>query len=64
MQGSNILLDRTVLVKFNTHEVNVPDIIAKFSDAVYEEQDDIEDFILTDTKGNQILDTEATRGNT
>lgn len=51
-------------MKFNTHEANVPDIIAKFSEAVYEEQDDIEDFILTDTKGNQILDTEATRGNT
>ncbi|XP_076088550.1 uncharacterized protein LOC143058959 [Mytilus galloprovincialis] len=62
VQGLNILLDRTVLVKFNTHEANVSDIIAKFSEAVYEEQDDIEDFILTDTKGNQILDTEATRG--
>ncbi|CAC5385885.1 unnamed protein product [Mytilus coruscus] len=63
VQGSNILLDRTILIKFNTHEANVPDIIAKFPDAVYEEQEDIEDFVLTDTKGNQILDSEATRGN-
>ncbi|CAC5393546.1 unnamed protein product [Mytilus coruscus] len=52
VQGTNILLDRTILIKFNTHEANVPDIIAKFSDAVYEEQEDIEVFVLTDTKSN------------
>ncbi|KAK2907399.1 hypothetical protein Q8A67_006384 [Cirrhinus molitorella] len=51
---------KTVAIRFNEHEASVPGILAKVQDAVGGE----EVLILTDGQGNEILDTEGTKGST
>ncbi|KTF75722.1 hypothetical protein cypCar_00043659 [Cyprinus carpio] len=49
---------KTVVIRFHEHEASVPGILAKVQDAIGSE----DGMILTDGQGNEILDTEGTKG--
>lgn len=50
---------KTVAIRFHEYEASVPGILAKVQDAIGSE----DGMILTDGQGNEILDTEGTKGN-
>ncbi|XP_073715688.1 uncharacterized protein [Misgurnus anguillicaudatus] len=49
---------KTVAIRFHEHEASVPGILAKVQDAIGSE----DGLILTDGQGNEIVDTEGTKG--
>ncbi|XDV16352.1 hypothetical protein PO909_016106 [Leuciscus waleckii] len=49
---------KTLAIRFHEHEASVPGILAKVQDAIGSE----DGMILTDGQGNEILDTEGTKG--